>query len=314
MRSFVPWTVLLSLAALPACDGLRDADPPATPTETATASTLDPTPLHTSEAGCLPKTTAVLDDATRALAAHDGLKGEAMVRDAEGTYQGESRSSSCATDIGERVRVRRLALRHAAMRMGHADDLDVLLDLGNESFDTSLCKEALVATCEDARAWFAERFPAFVEGPTIAIRPMDRLPITPQPGGRLTVEYMQTLDNRLALVPGDYFAMTVAPTVRIDATASSEIRVDGADVLEEGDDCLRVAASAKSAPVSGDAQGAACPKERKTGAHVSLRVPTVDLTRTNASDGAVVVVVRKSDFHHGGATWRGNARVAFSTR
>jgi len=50
-------------------------------------------------------------------------------------------------------------------------------------------------------------FPEFRARDQIAVRPMDRLPITPQPGGRLTVEYMQTVENRLALLDGDLFAM-----------------------------------------------------------------------------------------------------------
>ncbi len=287
MRS-AAWCLLL-FGAVAACDVARESETavadPANGTPPPAAEADERYPLHAFEAQCFPATTAALDGATKALAAKEGLKGEAIVRDAEAPWRAELAKTTCPGEVSERVRVRRLALRHAALRMQGTDDAEILLDLGSESFATTSCKEALAATCTDALAWFEGHFPDFVDGTTIAIRPMDRLPITPQPGGRLTVEYMETLENRLAMLRGEAFALVLSPTVRIDAPSAVELRVDGADVNDE--------------------------REHKAGAHVVVALPPSDLVR--AQPGApVVVVVLKKELHRAGSTWRANARVAYS--
>lgn len=274
--------VLLVLGlGVAACDVPADDAPPETPRARRSKSV---NPLHEAELRCFPQTTTLLDEATKALALGQGLKGEALVRDAESPWRSEPRRTSCPNEVGERVRVRRLALRHAALREEHADDLEILLDLGSESFETSACNEALMATCEDALGWFSARFPAFTDGSTIRIRPFARLPITPQPGGRLTVEAMETLESRLAASWGEYFALGVAPTVRIDGPGVVELRVDGADVLDEG--------------------------QPKLGAHFVVALPSGDMVRAT-SQGPLVVVLKKNELRRTGTTWRSSGRLAY---
>jgi hypothetical protein len=261
--------VALLLAVLVAgCD--LDLEPPRAPE----AAVTKPEPV---QAACFAVTNGVLDQAERALASGDASRASVIAHAADGPFRDEQRQ--CGNDEYERVRARRLALRHRALRMSNASDMDVLRDLGNESFETNNC------TCGPEFAWFSNAFPNFVDvSGRIAIRAMDRLPITPQPDGRLTVEYMETVENRLALLEGDVFAMEIDPSTRRDARADVELRVDGADVIEG--------------------------PERKHGAHVALLVPMSDAP----SSGPVVLLVRRSDFRRQGSTWRAPGRLAFATR
>lgn len=306
-----PWVLLSALVLVSGCDALREPETPeATTAENTQATT--PQTHHDQDARCFPRTMGLLDQSARALGNHDAVRGQALAFDAQESLAVELRASSCLGEVGERVRARQIALRQSALRNAGADDVEVLLDLGREHFDTSDCKEELVPLCEEELAWYAARFPSFVDGTTVAIESFDRFPTTPQPGGRLTVEYMRTVDNRLPGLRGDWFAITIHPSARIDGAASVELRVDGADVYEESDDCFRGSADAEHGASSGAATISVCPKEKKTGAHVSLQVPKADLLRAN-DGGPMVVIVQRSGFSHSGTTWRGNARVAYST-
>lgn len=258
--------VLVLLACLAGCD----FESPRVPETTAT----EPEPTHVA---CFPTTNAVLDQAEHALASGDAARASVVAHAADGPFRVEQ--VQCGNDEYERVRARRLALRHRALRLSNASDIDVLRDLGDETFETKSC------ACGPELAWFSNAFPNFVDVTgRVAIRPMDRLPITPQPDGRLTVEYMETVENRLALLGGDVFAMEIDPSARRDARADVELRVDGSDVIEG--------------------------PERKHGAHVALVVPLTDAP----ASGPLVVLVRRSDFRRQGTTWRASARLAFATR
>ncbi len=259
--------VLLAIFAV-GCD--LDLEPPRAPEE---ATLAEPQPVH---AVCFAVTNGVLDQAERALESGDAARASVVAHAADRPFRDEQRK--CGNDEYERVRARRLDLRHRALRLSNASDIDVLRDVGAETFETQNC------TCGTALAWFTNTFPNFVHGGQIAIRPMDRLPITPQPNGRLTVEYVETVENRLALLDGDVFAMTIDPSARRDARNDVELRVDGADVIEG--------------------------PERKRGAHLALLVPMTDAP----ASGPVVLLVRRSDFRRQGTTWQAPARLAFATR
>lgn len=306
-----PWFVLSALVLVSGCDALREPETPDTVVGENAQTTPEVT-KHDVDARCFPRTMALLDQSAKALGDKDAVRGQALAFDAQESLAVELRATSCLSEVGERVRARQIALRQSALRNAGVDDVEVMLDLGREHFDTSDCKEELVPLCEEELAWYTARFPNFVDGTTVAIESFDRFPITPQPGGQLTVEYMATVDNRLPGLRGDWFAITIHPSARIDGASTVELRVDGADVYEESDDCFQGSADAEHGASSGAAKITVCPKEKKTGAHVSLRVPKADLLR--ASDGGpMVVVVQRSGFSHTGTTWRGNARVAYST-
>lgn len=235
--------------------------------------------------GCFARTSVLLDRADEELGRGATAASKASVTSAEATFAEEDRERACPTDAHERVRARRILLRGLVERAARSDDLDVLASLGDESFQSSQCEPALTARCAEHAAWLRARFPSFADGFEVRIKPLFRLPITPQPDGRLTVEYMDYVQQRIETLDSDVFALEIEPSTALPVDSSVELRVDGSDVIES-------------------------PVERKTGAHLAIRVPATDLARARGSKSLVVIVNRRA-FVHAGATWRATARFAY---
>lgn len=273
-------------------------------------------PMRDAHAGCFPRTLALLAQADGQVARGAALDAESSLRDASRVFVTEDRVRTCPVDAHERVRARKLVLRGLAGRAAQADDLDVLLSLGDESLDAARCEPDLAPRCAEHVAWLRARFPNFVSGDEVRVTPLFRLPYTPQPGGRFTVEYMDLVQRRVDGLDGDVFALSLEPsgTAAVDAEPLGslfELRVDGADVVETGADCAAAAATVRAGSVDVAAQGSACPKERKLGAHLTVRAPAADMLRAQGAKAVVVVISRKT-LTHAGATWRASeARVAY---
>lgn len=245
-------------------------------------------PPRDAQRGCFPQTLALLQEADGALVRGVAADAKRSLRAANATFVSEDRARTCPVDAYERVQARRLLLHGLAARAGHESDVDVLLALGDASFEAGDCKDELALRCEEHAAWLAERFPNFVQGGAIRVGPLLRLPYTPQPNGRFTVEYLDVMQRRIDALPGDVFALSLEPsgTTTVDAEPLGslvDLHVDGADVVEE----------------------------RKAGAHLTARVPSDDLLRVHDKKSIVVVLNRKT-LSHSGASWRTiDARVAF---
>jgi len=274
-------------------------------------------PPRDAQGGCFPQTLALLRQADAELAR--GVAGDAKrsLRGADAAFVAEDHARTCPVDAYERVRAQRLLLYGLAERAGHATDVDVLLALGDESFDAGDCKDELAARCEEHAAWLGARFPNFVQGDVIHVGPLFRLPYTPQPNGRFTVEYMDVLQRRIDTLPGDVFALSLEPsgTAAVDAEPLGsllDLHVDGADVVETSEDCLSAhLGDMHVGNVDVSAQGSLCAKERKAGAHLTVRVSSDDMLRAHDRRSVVVVLSRKA-LARAGSSWRAtNARVAY---
>jgi hypothetical protein len=245
-------------------------------------------PPRDAQRGCFPQTLGLLQQADAELVRGAAADAKRSLRASDTTFVSEDHARTCPVDAYERVQARRLLLHGLAARAGHETDVDVLLALGDAAFDPDDCKDELTARCAEHATWLAERFPNFVQGDAIRVGPLFRLPYTPQPNGRFTVEYLEVMQRRIDALPGDAFALSLEPsgTTTVDAEPLGsllDLHVDGADVVEE----------------------------HKAGAHLTARVPSDDLLRVHGSKSFVVVLNRKT-LARSGSGWRAtDARVAF---
>ena len=307
MRSI---TLVVLAALLGACAEEGELVPVQAPNAPTAAVTRD------AQDGCFPRTLALLEQADVDLARGATADAKNNVRVADAAFATEDRIRSCPVDAHERVNARKLVVRGLVARETRASDLDVLLSLGDEAFDASDCKDELALRCTEHLSWLRARFPNFVTADEVRVVPLFRLPYTPQPDGRFTVEYMTYVQRRIDALPGDVFALSLEPsgTAAVDAEPLGslfDLRVDGADVVETSEDCASASGVAHVGSLDVAAQGSLCPKERKAGAHLTTRVPSDDMLRAKGTK-ALVVLVNRQTFARSGSSWRATgARVAY---